>query len=99
MQSCSASCYPRDKVRRLQREFALDPPDLVIVAGTTALFDYISGAALAALRARKLTVEVNPEPTDLARALDFSLCARAGDALPPIADELERSRDPKATLQ
>lgn len=80
---------PEDKIRRLQRELGWDPPDMVIVAGTTALFDYIAAPALAAKRAGRLTVEVNPEPTELGGALDFSLRARAGIALPLIANELE----------
>ncbi len=85
---------PEDKVRRLQHELSWDPPDLVIVAGTTALFDYIAAPALAAKRAGKLTVEVNPEPTELGAALDFALSASAGVALPVIAEELERRLGP-----
>lgn len=89
---------PEDKVRRLQRELVFDPPDLVIVAGTTALFDYIAAPALAAKRAGRLTVEVNPEPTELGSALDFSIRARAGEALPLIADELEGRRSARQEM-
>jgi NAD-dependent deacetylase len=80
---------PEEKIRRIERELGREPPDLVIVAGTTALFDYIAAPALAAKRAGRLTVEVNPEPTPL--GLDFPLRARAGEALPLIASELEQT--------
>ena len=72
--------------------FVDDIPDLVLVAGTTALFPYIQSPVFLARRAGKLTVEVNPEPTLLSDAVDFHLVAKAGEALPAMASVLATSR-------
>ena len=79
---------PVAKVERMRRAFADAPPDLVLVAGTTALFPYIQGPVLIARRAGRLTVEVSPEPTVLSEVVDFSLRGTAGAILPLVADAL-----------
>lgn len=79
---------PEDKVARLRAAFYEDPPDLVLVAGTTALFPYIAGPVQEARRRGRLTVEVNPEETVLCGTVDFSLRGPAGVWLPAIAKAL-----------
>ncbi|MCZ6787459.1 MAG: NAD-dependent protein deacylase [Planctomycetota bacterium] len=79
---------PVDKLARIQKEFYDSVPDLVLAAGTTALFPYIAEPVLFARRSGKLTIEVNPEPTVLSDAVDFSLRGPAGEFLPQIAAEL-----------
>ena len=72
---------PVDKVARLTQEFHEQQPDVVIVAGTSALFPYIAAPAVSA----RFAVEVNPERTVLSDHVAFFVEARAGDALPLIA--------------
>jgi NAD-dependent deacetylase len=76
---------PEPKLRRIYDEFHAEPPDLVLVAGTTAMFPYIAEPIFVARGAGRLTVEINPEPTLLSDVVDFSIRARAGEALPEIA--------------
>jgi NAD-dependent deacetylase len=75
---------PQTKLQRLYAELAADPPEAVFAIGTTASFPYIAEPVLAARRAGRLTVEVNPEPTELSSIVDFSLRARAGVAVPAL---------------
>ena len=79
---------PGDKLRRIHEGFCEAPPDLVLVAGTSALFPYISGPVELAHRAGRLTVEINPEPTALTPIVDYSLRGPAGALLPLIARAL-----------
>jgi NAD-dependent deacetylase len=79
---------PTDKIARIHDEFHHRPPDLVLVAGTSALFPYISYPVELAREAGKLTVEINPEPTLLSDRVDHTLRGKAGDFLPWIADAI-----------
>lgn len=79
---------PEPKVRRLHAEFYEDPPDLVLIAGTTAIFPYIAEPVLVAGRAGRLTLEVNPEPTMVSEHVRWSLRGRAGDVIPRIAERI-----------
>ena len=79
---------PPDKVARIQAELLEDVPDLVIAAGTSALFPYIIEPVIVASRQGKLTVEVNPEKTLLTSEVDFSLRGPAGTYLPLMAEAL-----------
>ncbi len=85
---------PLDKVRRIASELERDPPDLVLVAGTSALFPYIRGPVEAAARHGRLTVEINPEPTELSAVVDHTLRGRAGDWLPRISRALPHTQAP-----
>jgi NAD-dependent deacetylase len=76
---------PEQKLRRLYAELVADPPELVIVAGTSGLFPYIVEPVLVARRAGRLTIEVNPEATLVSSDVDFSIRERAGAAMPLIA--------------
>lgn len=73
------------KIQEIQAAFYADVPDLVIIAGTTAVFPYIVEPVLHAARTGKLTVEVNPEPTIASELVGWSLRGRGGDVLPALA--------------
>ena len=77
---------PGEKLRRLHDEMLEVPPDLLLIAGTTAVFPYIVEPVLVAARAGRPTVEVNPEPTDLSEAVRWSLRGTAGSYLPLMAE-------------
>jgi NAD-dependent deacetylase len=62
--------------------------DLVIVAGTTALFDYIIDWALRARGQTGQVIEVNPEETSLSQFATKSFREPAGVALPRLVNEL-----------
>lgn len=83
---------PMEKVRRMEEELRLNVPDLVIAAGTSAWFPYISQPVYTARQLGKLTVEVNPEPTVLTRIVDYSLRGLAGVFLPLIRDVMVEGR-------
>jgi NAD-dependent deacetylase len=62
--------------------------DLVIVAGTTALFGYIIHWALRARGQAGQLIEVNPEETSLSQFATKSFREPAGVALPRLVNEL-----------
>ena len=64
------------------------PIDLVMVAGTTALFGYILDWALRAKGEQGRLVEVNPEQTSLSPYATQSIREPAGRALPGIVAEI-----------
>ncbi|MBU1700758.1 MAG: NAD-dependent protein deacylase [Candidatus Eisenbacteria bacterium] len=78
---------PRDKVEQM-RNFYINPPDLLVIAGTSALFPYILEPIFIARAAGKITVEINPEPTKLSDQVDYSLRGPAGVYLPALAEAL-----------
>jgi len=85
---------PPDKVTRMHAAFILKIPDLVLLAGTTALFPYVQEPMLRAQRAGRLTVEVNVEPTAMSGLVDFFLEGPAGVLLPHLAAALpQRTRE------
>lgn len=77
-----------DKLRRMHEAFVGHVPDLLLVVGTSAAFPYIAEPVVAAQRAGRLTVEVNPEQTELSRLVSFALRGTAGVVLPAIAAAL-----------
>jgi len=79
---------PPGKVARMERELLADPPELVLVVGTSALFPYIAEPVVVARRARRLTVEVNAEPTVLSNVVDWFLEGKAAAIVPKIAREI-----------
>ncbi|MBN1947781.1 MAG: hypothetical protein JW797_19095 [Bradymonadales bacterium] len=83
---------PDDKVLRMQESFYQHSPDLVLAAGTTALFPYIMEPVMVAQSRGCLTIEVNTEVTILTSFVDYSLRGAASHYLPLIADALVSSR-------
>ncbi len=79
---------PEEKVERMRCEFLDNPPALVLVVGTSALFPYIVEPVLAARRAQRLTVEVNPAPTVLSSVVAWFLQGGAAAIVPEIAREI-----------
>lgn len=83
---------PIAELQRIRRELLEGVPDVVIVAGTTALFPYIMEPVVRAATLGRLTIEVNPEETVLSEIVRCSLRATAGAALPAIADAILAGR-------
>lgn len=81
---------PADKVQRIHEELTAFQPDLVLIAGTSALFPYVTQPVELARRAGKLTAEINPEPTMMSERVDYSLRGKAGAYL-PLIDQALRS--------
>ena len=89
-------------VERFYRELCAEPPDLLLVIGTTAEFSYIADPVKLARDAGKLTVEVNPERTVLSDIVDYSLRASASRVVPALAaaikarlEQTDRSPNPR----
>jgi NAD-dependent deacetylase len=76
------------KIETVQNFMARGDCDLVIVAGTTALFGYIIGWALRARGQTGQLIEVNPEETPLSQFATKSFREPAGIALPRLVNEL-----------
>lgn len=81
------------KVLQLQEAFYREPPDLVLVVGTSAMFPYIAEPVYAAAQSGRLTIEVNPEPTPLSDVVGVSLRGAAGLYVPLIAAALGADGD------
>ena len=81
---------PAEKLQRIHLEFRVNAPDLVLAAGTSAMFPYISQPVHLAREMEKLTVEVNPEPTVLSDVVEFGLRGPSGRYLPLILEALAR---------
>ncbi len=79
---------PEAKIRRLHEEFYERPPEVVLIAGTSAIFPYIAEPVLLAAQAGHPTIEVNPEPTPLSDRVRWSLRGKAGEIFPQIAAAL-----------
>jgi NAD-dependent deacetylase len=75
---------PAPELQRLHAGLRLRSPDLVVLAGTSALFPYVVEPALLARRRGKVTVEVNPEPTEATDAVDHVLRGTAEEWLPAL---------------
>jgi NAD-dependent deacetylase len=87
---------PAEAVRRLERDFCLEPPDLVLVAGTTAQFPYVAEPVVLAARNGRLTVEVNPGTSEVSSFVRWRFAAPAGEILPRLADALAGPLGPGA---
>lgn len=81
------------KVLRMQEAFYREPPDLVLVVGTSAMFPYIAEPVHVAARCGRLTIEVNPEPTPLTNVVGTSLRGPAGVYVPLLAAALGADGD------
>jgi NAD-dependent deacetylase len=81
---------PREKVERMEREIARGF-DVVVSVGTSSLFPYIAMPVLRAAKAGVPTIEVNPEPTPVSRAVSLRLTVGAVEALSAMAEAVERT--------
>lgn len=79
---------PEAKVQRLHDEFYHRVPDVVISVGTSNMFPYIVQPVLIAAQQGRLTVEINPEETEISGYVAYHLKAKAGEALTAIAAAL-----------
>ena len=76
------------KIGTVENFVTADDCDLVIVAGTTALFGYITAWALRARGRTGQLIEVNPEETSLSQFATKLFREPAGVALPRLVHEL-----------
>jgi NAD-dependent deacetylase len=76
------------KVEQVESYLARASCDIVIVAGTTAVFGYIIDWALRARDRDGQLIEVNPDPTPLSGFATHLIREPAGIALPRLVDEL-----------
>ena len=79
---------PSRETERVEKYLQRDPCDVVIVAGTTAMFGYIIHWALRASHHGGKLIEVNPEETPLSRFATRLLRDPAAITLPRLVDEL-----------
>jgi NAD-dependent deacetylase len=79
------------QMERVERFIAAGPCDVVIVAGTTAMFGYIVDWAVRASAGGGRLIEVNPETTALSRLATESIQESAGVALPRIVEKITAS--------
>ncbi|MDJ0974556.1 MAG: Sir2 family NAD-dependent protein deacetylase [Planctomycetota bacterium] len=86
---------PEREVAAMYRAFHVQPPEVVLWIGTSALFPYILDPLFTAQRHGNVTVEVNLERTDLSAEVDFALTGRAGDLVPAIAAVFGRDAAPE----
>lgn len=63
--------------------------DLFLSVGTSSLVFPAAGLAEVARDADAMTVEINPQPTDLADSVTFAITANAGAALPELVDSIK----------
>jgi NAD-dependent protein deacetylase/lipoamidase len=72
---------PEDVCARIDAYFKVEKPEVALVIGTHATFDYIRDYAIRAKRMGALLVEVNPEHTVLTPLVDVAVHEPAGDVL------------------
>ena len=68
--------------------------ELFLSVGTSATVYPAAGLIELAHRAGACLIEINPEPTPFSGLMDLRLAAPAGEALPALADAMERCRWP-----
>jgi NAD-dependent deacetylase len=78
---------PWHKVQWLQREL-LQGFDAAFSVGTSSVFPYIVQPMIDTARAGRLTVEINPEETELSAYVEVAIRCGAGRALTAIAEQL-----------
>lgn len=66
---------------------AIEACDLFLSIGTSAVVQPAASFAHIAARSGAVTAEINREPTAISRWVNWSVIAKAGDALPALADE------------
>ncbi len=81
---------PVEASRRMQAEFDHELPDVVLGIGTSSMFPYIVAPVLRAAQQGKVSVEINPEETDVSAAYTHVLRGTAGEVLPLIAEVLAK---------
>ena len=83
---------PFDKVDRLQAELE-QGFDVIFAVGTSALFPYIAGPVFDAAQTETLTVEINPDTTDLSGVVDVRIPMPAAEALDTIWNRFQDGRE------
>jgi NAD-dependent deacetylase len=81
------------ELSRVERFIERGPCDVVIVAGTTAMFGYIVDWAMRAAGEGGRLIEVNPEATSFSQHAAESIREPAGAAMPQIVGKMLGARD------
>ncbi len=79
---------PRSALERYQRELARGF-DVVLMIGTTAVFEYIAAPAHAAAAGQGKAIEINPAETPITALCDVKCTGRAADVIPELVRQLE----------
>ena len=79
---------PAHVVAAIETYFARQKPDVALVIGTRATFDYVLGYALRAKKRGALLVEINPETTPLTPFADLAIHEKAGEVLGRLTSEI-----------
>lgn len=69
--------------------------DLMFVVGTSAVVQPAASLPFEASESGAKIVEINPDPTPLSLYVDFSIRGKAGEILPLLDEELERTHKTK----
>ena len=77
---------PSESIERTERFFAEASPEVVLTAGTSALFPYIQNWVRHGRLSGGLLVEINPEPTPISEIADVILQGKAGEILPKLVN-------------
>ncbi|WP_353214022.1 NAD-dependent deacylase [Salinisphaera hydrothermalis] len=79
---------PSAALERYQRELA-NGFDVVLMIGTTAVFEYIAAPVRAAASGQGMAIEINPADTPITRLCDIKCSGPAADVVPAIVHQLE----------
>ena len=79
---------PRSALERYQRELA-SGFDVVLMIGTTAVFEYIAAPVYAAASGQGTAIEINPAETPITELCDVKCAGRAADVIPALLRQLE----------
>lgn len=83
---------PPEPIEKTERFFSQTSPEVVLIAGTSALFPYIRNWACHGRHSGAMLVEVNLETTPVSEIADVILQGKAGELLPRLVDPPSSSR-------
>lgn len=78
---------PRSALERYQREIA-NGFDVVLMIGTTAVFEYIAAPVYAAASGQGKAIEINPAETPITALCDVKCTGRAAEVIPALVRQL-----------
>lgn len=79
---------PRSAMERYQRELTRGF-DVVLMIGTTAVFEYIAAPVRATAAGRGTAIEINPADTPVTGLCDVKCAGRAADVIPALVRQLQ----------
>jgi NAD-dependent deacetylase len=73
-------------------EAAAGRSDVCIIAGTSAVVYPAVYIPITAKNAGSFLIEINIEPTEISRAVDFSIMGKSGEVIPKLLEEVKKLR-------